>query len=244
MKTFYTASRVLKQLLHDPRTLGLVFVVPPVLLWILKYVFNNDRLFDSIAPLMLGIFPMVMMFLITSIATLRERRSGTLARLMSTPLAKSDFILGYALAFSLLAMVQAVIASVVMIYFLNLNVTIAGGTFFAIVAAVFSALLGTAMGLCASAFARTEFQAIQFMPAFLFPQLLLCGLFAARDQMTSVFYHISDWLPLTYSTDLLKRIANNASWNNDATKDLLIIIGFILAFLILGALTIRRQEKP
>jgi len=242
MKTFYTASRVLKQLLHDPRTLGLVFVVPPVLLWILKYVFNNDRLFDSIAPLMLGIFPMVMMFLITSIATLRERRSGTLARLMSTPLAKSDFILGYALAFSLLALVQAVIASVVMIYLLN--VTIAGGTFFAGCAAVFSALLGTAMGLCASAFARTEFQAIQFMPAFLFPQLLLCGLFAPRDQMTSVFYHISEWLPLTYSTDLLKRIANNASWSGDATKDLLIIVGFILAFLILGALTIRRQEKP
>ena len=242
MKILHTTARVLRQLGHDPRTLALVFLVPPILLWILKYVFNNDRLFDQIAPLMLGIFPMVMMFLITSIATLRERRSGTLARLMSTPLGKSDFILGYALAFSLVAAVQAVIASVAMIYFLNVN--IAGGTILAILAAVISALLGTAMGLCASAFARTEFQAIQFMPAFLFPQLLLCGLFATREQMAPVFATISDWLPLTYSTDLMKKIANNTAWVSGATKDLLIIVGFIVAFLILGALTIRRQEKP
>ncbi|MCL2451573.1 ABC transporter permease [Candidatus Saccharibacteria bacterium] len=241
MKALYTAARVLKQLAHDPRTLVLIFAVPPLLLWLLKYVFNNDLFFTQFAPLMLGIFPMIMMFLITSIATLRERKSGTLSRLMSMPLRKSDFIFGYALAFSLVAAIQAVLATLVMIY--GLGIEIGGGTSFAIIAAVASALLGTTMGLFTSAFARTEFQAIQFMPALLFPQILLCGLFVARDQMATVLARISDWLPLTYSSDLMKRIAAGGSWGVDHTKDLIIICGFIIGFLLIGALTIRRQEK-
>jgi len=242
MKTWQTAVRVMRQLLHDPQTIALVLVVPPMLMWILKYVLNNDLLFGRFAPLLLGVFPMIMMFLITSIATLRERRSGTLVRLMSMPLRKNDFLLGYALAFSLVAAVQAVVTTVIMIHLLGVEIT--SGTGLAILAAVASALLGTAMGLFASAFARTEFQAIQFMPAFLLPQILLCGVFIPREQMATVLYNISDFLPLTYSTDLINRIATNSSWSGEMTKDLLIIVGFIVGFLILGALTIRRQEKP
>jgi len=220
----------------------LIFAVPPLLLWLLKYVFDGESvIFNQFAPTMLGIFPMVMMFLITSIATLRERHSGTLSRLMSLPLSKTSFLVGYALAFSLVAAVQAILTTLVMIYFLGIDIS--GGTGLAIIAAVVSALLGTAMGLFASAFARTEFQAIQFMPALLFPQILLCGLFVARDQMGDVLYKISDFLPLTYSTDLMKRIAMESSWSGDHTKDLLIILCFIVGFLIIGALTIRRQEK-
>jgi len=241
MNLFYTAARVLRQLVHDPRTLLLIFIVPPLLLWLLKYVFDNDFIFNQFAPMMLGIFPMVMMFLITSIATLRERHSGTLSRLMSMPLRKIDFLLGYALAFSLVAAVQAILTTLVMIYLLGIDIT--GGTDFAIIAAVASALLGTAMGLFTSAFARSEFQAIQFMPALLFPQILLCGLFVARDQMTDILSKISDFLPLTYSSDLMKRIATSSGWSGDHTKDLLIIFGFIVGFLLIGALTIRRQDK-
>ena len=242
-KTFATANRVLKQLRHDPRTLALLFIVPSLLIVLLKYVFRGQpRTFDALAPMLLGIFPMVMMFLITSIATLRERRSGTLDRLMTMPVSKLDFILGYAVAFSLVALVQAVITASVLLGILQ--VPVLGGTIATITGAVFAALLGTALGLLSSAFATTEFQAVQFMPAFIFPQLLVCGLFVARDQMARPLQWFADIMPLTYSVDAMKQVTTNPNWTYTHTKDLLIVIGFAIAALILGSITIRRQEKP
>jgi len=243
MKTFATTARVLKQLKHDPRTLVMLFVVPSILIIILKYVFRQqERMFNGLAPMLLGIFPMVLMFLITSISTLRERRSGTLDRLMTMPISKLDFILGYALAFSVVALVQAVVTSIVLLGFLN--ITVLGGTFATILGAVLAALLGTALGLFCSAFAATEFQAVQFMPAMLFPQLLVCGLFVARDQMAKPLQWFADVMPLTYSVDAMKQVTTQASWTTTHTKDLVIVVGFTIAALVLGSITIRRQEKP
>ncbi len=242
-KTLATARRVLTQLGHDPRTLAMLFVVPPVLLTLLKYVFNDGGLaFNSFAPMLLGIFPMILMFLITSIATLRERTNGTLARLLTMPVSKLDFILGYAIAFSLVAFVQAVITGFVMLDLLN--VAVMGGTLATLVGAVAAAFLGTALGLFVSAFAASEFQAVQFMPAFLFPQLLVCGLFVAREHMAKVLQWFSDVMPLTYSVDAMKQVTNSPVWTVTHTKDLLIVIGYAIAALVLGSITIRRQEKP
>ena len=107
-KSLSTASRVLQQLSHDPRTLAMVLIVPGGLMIILKYVFEGDTtLFNNIAPMILGIFPLTMMFIITSIATLRERTIGTLDRLMTFPISKLDFIFGYAIAFAVLSLLQA-----------------------------------------------------------------------------------------------------------------------------------------
>lgn len=241
-KTYFTANRVLRQLKHDPRTLALLFLVPSVLIIVLKYVFNNQpKTFNSIAPMLLGIFPMVMMFLITSIATLRERRSGTLARLMTMPISKLDFIVGYALAFSFVALLQAIITTIVLLGILQ--VPVLGGTFLTILGAVFAALLGTSLGLFFSAFATTEFQAIQFMPAFIFPQLLVCGLFVPRDQMVTVLRWFSDIMPLTYSVDAMKQVTVYSNLTFTHTKDLIIVGCFIFLALILGSITIRRQQK-
>jgi ABC-2 type transport system permease protein len=242
VKTSATAGRVLKQLLHDPRTLALLFVVPSVLMTILKYVFNGEPdTFNAIAPLLLGIFPMVMMFLITSIATLRERRSGTLDRLMTMPVSKLDFIVGYALAFFLIALLQSVITCSVMLGLLN--VSILGGTLPIILVAVSSALLGTSLGLFSSAFATSEFQAVQFMPAFLFPQLLVCGLFVARSEMAKPLQWFADVMPLTYSVDAMKQVALNVNWSQTLNRDLAIVWGVTILALVLGSITIRRQEN-
>lgn len=243
VKMLATAGRALRQLSHDKRTLALLFVVPPVLLTVLKYVFDGEsQTFNAIAPMLLGIFPMVMMFLITSIATLRERTSGTLDRLMTTPISKTDFIFGYALAFSLVAAVQAAITSLVMLGLLD--VTVQGGTAPTIIGAILAAFLGTALGLFASAFATSEFQAVQFMPAFLFPQLLTCGLFVPREHMAKVLQWFADIMPLTYSVDAMKQVTANASWTSARSHDLIVVVAFALAALILGSVTIRRQEKP
>jgi ABC-2 type transport system permease protein len=241
-KTFATAHRVLNQLRHDRRTLALLFVVPPILITILKYVFQgNSRQFDQIAPMLLGIFPMVMMFLVTSIATLRERTSGTLDRLMTLPMAKADFIMGYALAFSLVALVQALITSSVMLGLLH--VTVLGGTLPTLLGAIVAAFLGTSLGLFVSAFASSEFQAVQFMPAFIFPQLLTCGLFVPRDHMARLLQWFADIVPLTYSVDAMKLLATHTNWSGALTRDFTVVVAYALAALILASVTIRRQEK-
>jgi len=184
---------------------------------------------------------MVMMFLITSIATLRERRSGTLDRLMTMPVSKLDFILGYALAFSLVAVLQSTITSFVMLRLLDVSVL--GGTIATVIGAVLSALLGTALGLFTSAFATSEFQAVQFMPAIIFPQLLVCGLFVARTQMARPLQWLADVLPLTYSVDAMKQVTTHSNWTYLHTRDLIVVVGFTLVALMLGSITIRRQEK-
>jgi len=220
----------------------MLFIVPPVLLTIMKYVFQDQAaVFDNIAPMLLGVFPMTMMFLITSIATLRERSSGTLDRLMTMPISKLDFILGYALVFCLIGLVQASITGVVM--FNLLGVTVLGGSLPTIAAAVLAASLGTAMGLFLSAFAKSEFQAVQFMPAFIFPQLLTCGLFTAREDMSQPLQWFANIMPLTYSVDAMKQVTMHSDWTSALTGDLVVVAGFVVAALILGSITIRRQER-
>jgi ABC-2 type transport system permease protein len=220
----------------------MLFIVPPILLTIMKYVFQGQpQTFNSIAPMLLGIFPMVMMFLITSIVTLRERTTGTLDRLMTMPMTKLDFIFGYAIAFSFLGFCQALISGGVMLGLLNVSVL--GGALPTIVAVVFAAFLGTSLGLFLSAFATSEFQAIQFMPAFIFPQLLTCGLFIARDQMAKPLQWFADVMPLTYSVDAMKQVTLHASWTSELTRDLIVVAAFGIAALILGSITIRRQES-
>lgn len=240
-KTLATTVRVLDQLKHDRRTLALIFFVPCILLIIMRYVFDsNTVMFDSLAPMILGIFPLTVMFVVTSIAMLRERTTGTLDRLMTMPLSKLDLIFGYALAFMLLAFIQAVLASLVLLGLLG--VTVQGGALPLLICAIFAAFLGTALGLLMSAFAKTEFQAEQFLPAFVLPQLLLCGLFVARDLMAEPLQWAANVLPLTYIVDAMKQVTINSSWTTTLTRDLVIVAAFGIVCLVLGAITIHRTR--
>ena len=237
-----TAKRILQQLSHDHRSVALIFMVPVVLMSLLWWLFSdNDRMFQSIAPALLGVFPFVTMFLITSVTTLRERTGGTLERVLVTPIGKADVILGYTLAFGLLAVIQSLIASSVAIWLLGMDV--AGPQWFVVFVALCNALLGVAMGLCLSAFARTEFQAIQFMPAFIFPQFLLCGLLLPVEKMPDLLEKVAYLLPLTYAVDALNRVARSVDLSSEAWRDIWVISGFVVVFIILGSFTLRRQEK-
>ena len=237
--TMATAIRVLAQLRHDRRTLALVLVVPPALLTLLRYVFDaSPGTFARIGPPLVGLFPLIVMFLITSIAMLRERTTGTLERLMSMPLAKLDLLLGYGLAFALLAAVQAAVTSTVGFWLLDLHTS---GSVLAVAAlAIANAVLGMALGLFLSAFASTEFQAVQFMPAVLFPQVLLSGLLAPREHMPHVLRIASDALPVTYAYDALSRVTSGQSGAR-LWLDLGVTLGAILLALMLGAATLRRR---
>lgn len=208
---------------------------------LLAWVFsNNDRMFNSIAPALLGVFPFVIMFLITSITTLRERTGGTLERLMSMRISKADIIVGYALAFGIFGVIQSIITSSVAIYWLGMDV--AGPQWFVIVVAIADTLLGVALGLLASAFARTEFQAVQFMPAFIFPQLIVCGLFVPLAQLPDALNAAAYWLPLTYAVDALNGVVSNTDITGDMWRDIWVVGCFIIAALALASLTLRRRS--
>ena len=238
--TLATAARVLLQLRRDRRTLGLVFVVPPVLLTLFRYVFDGqDAVFDRIGGPLVGLFPFISMFLVTSIAMLRERTTGTLERLMSLPLAKADLLAGYALAFGLVAALQATITSTVAFGLLGLDS--AGPIWLVIGLAVANALLGMALGLFLSAFATTEFQAVQFMPAIVIPQILLGGLLTPRERMAEPLQWLSDVLPLTYAYDALANATQDGTLDAELAVDVAVVAASVLVALALGAATLRRR---
>lgn len=238
--TLATARRVLGQLRHDPRTVVLLLAVPSLLLVLFKYVFEGSpQVFGRVGLPMLGIFPFVTMFLVTSIAMVRERTSGTLERLLTTPMRKLDLLAGYALAFGVVALVQGGIAAAVAIGPLGLSVE--AGIGLVLTLAVLNALLGMALGLFLSAFATTEFQAVQFMPAAVIPQVLLGGLLIPRDQMADVLYWVSNALPLSYAIDALSAAQTESTITDGIAADLAVIVGCVLAALALGAVTLRRR---
>jgi ABC-2 type transport system permease protein len=238
--TWATALRVLTQLRRDPRTIVLLLGVPPFLLTLLKGAFYSDPAsFQHVGGPLVGLFPFSTMFVVTSITMLRERTTGTLERLMSLPLAKLDLLFGYGIAFAVVAVVQALLASAVAFGLLGLDV--AGSTAAVVALAVGNALLGMSLGLFVSAFARTEFQAVQFMPAIVFPQLLLCGLFVARDQMIGILQIVSDTMPLTYAFEALSSVTSEGSLGSRGALDVAVIAGSTLLLLALGAFTLRRR---
>lgn len=238
--TFATTQRIFRQLSHDHRTLALIFIVPCILISLLRWMFTDQiALFDHFAPALLGLFPFIIMFLITSITTLRERTTGTLERLMASPIGKLDLILGYMFAFGLLAIIQASLASALLLYGFQLDV--AGPDWFLVLMALMDALLGTALGLLVSAFAKTEFQAVQFMPAFVLPQILIGGLFVPLSQMPDLLEKIAYFLPLTYAIDGLNRVVTETGTSDTAWRNFVVVSLWIVVAVILGALSLRRK---
>lgn len=234
-----TAVRVLRQLRHDPRTVALLLVVPAALMTILRFVYDRERFAFALAgPPLMVIFPLLTMFLVSSIAVLRERTSGTLERLMTTPLGRLPLLAGYGVAFTMLAIVQAGVTSAVSLGPLGLR--LAGSTAFVVVLAAAVALLGLGLGLLASAFARTEFQVVQFFPVMIVPQLLLCGLLVPRDRMSPVLHAVSDVLPMSYAVDGIHHLVREPGVPAAAVGDLAIVVAFALGAIVLGALTLRR----
>jgi ABC-2 type transport system permease protein len=237
--TVATARRILTQLRHDPRTVVMLILVPSLLMILLRYVFNSPAQFSLVAPALLGVFPFLIMFLITSVTTLRERTTTTLERLMTLPIGKLDVLFGYAVAFGLVAIIQVAVAAGISVTWLGLDV--AGSLWTLLLIAVLDALLGMALGLFVSAFATSEFQAIQFMPLFVLPQILLCGLFVPRGNMGWLLNWLSDVMPLSYAVDALTHVTRTTTVDPTLTRNLIIVAACAVAALILGAATLRRR---
>ena len=240
--TLAVTGRVLTQIRRDRRTLVMLVVLPCLLIAVLWWMFEDSGpVFNRIGPALLAIFPFIVMFLVTSVTTLRERSSGTLERLLAMPTGKLDFLLGYALAFGLIAAVQSALAVAVSVGLLDLDVR--GPVWLLTVVAIVDAVLGATLGLFVSAFARTEFQAVQFLPAVILPQLLLCGLFAPREAMAAPLQWLSDVFPLTYAVDGMQRVVASADVTSGLVTDLAVVLGCVVGFLALGSVTLPRRSE-
>ncbi|BCB83210.1 ABC transporter permease [Phytohabitans suffuscus] len=236
----YTTARILSQLRHDRRSMGLLIGAPVLMLTLLYFMFeDNDTLLDQVLLIMMGIFPFLLMFLITSIAMLRERTSGTLERLFTTPVGKLDLLFSYGIAFGVAATVQASVASAVAYWLLGLDT--AGSGWYVVMIAVGNALLGVGLGLLCSAFAQTEFQAVQFLPVVVLPQILLCGLFVPRAAMAGWLEGLSTALPLSHGVEALQEVGAHEDPTGVMWRGFLIIIGAVVLALLLAASTLRRR---
>ena len=230
--------RILQQLGHDPRTIALLLVVPSALMGLLAWsLVNRPGSFGVLGPRLLGVFPLIIMFLVTSVTTLRERTNGTLERLLTMPLVKAELILGYAAAFALVAIVQSALVSTLSYTWYGL---VHQGIPWRISAvALCAGLLGTAFGLALSALAKTEFQAVQFMPAFILPQLLLCGLMVPLALLPTALRYLANVLPMTAALHAINPLQSTSYY----LEQFCIMVAYIVAALFIGSTTLRRRTK-
>jgi ABC-2 type transport system permease protein len=235
-----SVRRIVAQLSHDHRTVAIVLVVPLVLLTLLHEIYADDaRLANRVETQMLAVFPVFIMFLLTAVAMVRERTSGTLERLLTTRLGKADLLLAYGAGFGLLAAAQAAAMTAFCTFVLGTD--FAGPLGYVLLVSAVTALLGVSLGLLASAVSRSEFQAVQMFPVLVVPQILLCGLLGARENMADWLHALSTWLPLTYSIEALGEVSASSDVSADYWRYVAILAGCVVGLLILASTTLRRR---
>jgi ABC-2 type transport system permease protein len=244
----YTATtvRILRQLAADRRSSALILLVPVVVITLMYFMFDDvphrpgtPTPFNNACLILVGLFPFFVMFILTSITMQRERASGTLERILATPLRRSELLGAYGTAFSLAAAAQASVMCVVSFWILGF--TTAGSPAWVFLVAIVNAILGVALGLLFSAFARTEFQALQFIPLVIVPQLLLAGILVPRAAMPHWLQWISNALPASYALEAVQQVGAHAEPTGVAVRDVVAVLAFALGALGLAAATLRRR---
>lgn len=199
-----------------------------------QYGFN-----DSIAPIFIGVFSFFFIFLLTSVAFLRERSQGTIERIMISPLTKFELVAGYILGFLVFAMIQSLVVLLFVVFVLHIHYI---GNLALVFLVSFLLTIGSVnLGIFLSTFARNEFQIIQMIPLVLGIQILLTGAFWPIKQLPAILQPISYILPLTYANDALRDVMLKGYGIGDIRNQLLALFIFALAMIVLSSLTIRRQ---
>jgi ABC-2 type transport system permease protein len=240
-----TTVRILRQLAADRRSVALILLVPVVVITLMYFMFQNvphrpgtPAPFNNACLILVGLFPFFLMFVLTSITMQRERASGTLERILATPLRRFDLLGAYGTAFSIAAAAQASLMCVVSFWLLGFKT--AGSPAWVFLVAIVNAILGVALGLLFSAFARTEFQALQFIPLVIVPQLLMAGIIVPRA-LPHWLQWISNVLPASYALEALQQVGAHSELTGITVRDMVVVLGFAIAALCLAAATLRRR---
>ncbi|MCR8643601.1 ABC transporter permease [Paenibacillus sp. N1-5-1-14] len=208
----------------------------------IHYVYGdaNTSFFDVLSPVLVGFFVFFFVFLISGIGLLRERMTGTLDRLMSTPIRRSEIIMGYLIGYGLFALIQTII---VVIYSINvLDLVLVGSIWHVILINILIAFVALTLGILLSTFASSEFQMIQFIPLVVVPQVFFSGLFPL-DNMATWLQSLGKIMPLYYAADALKGIMYKGQGLSEVSFDILVLTGFAILFIVLNIFALKKYRK-
>jgi len=234
------AARVVRQLVRDRRTIALILVVPMVIMTLVRYSFPEEsHALDYAYPPLLATMGLLFSFLLTGISFLRERSQGTMERMMASPVSRLDMVVGYLLGFFVLALIQTLVVVIFTIYVLHADYA-QGSVWRICVFQMVVVTVGVNLGIFTSAFARNEFQMVQFIPLIIFPQILLSGVIWDVGQMHTALQWIAKFLPLRYAVDGIREIMLQGQGLLDVGYEIGILAAFAVIISALAALTLRR----
>jgi ABC-2 type transport system permease protein len=232
------AQRTINQLLRDRRTIALIVIVPLVIASLIGVSLPNKQILNSTLPAMLAVLILFFGFLLSGISFLRERSQGTRERLMASPVSKLDIVAGYLLGFLLFAIIQTLILFFYTVYVLKVDSR--GELWQIIVFQILIGILAVCLGIFISAFAKNEFQMVQFIPLIIVPQIFICGVLFPVNQMPDYLQWIAKFLPLTYAVDGARALMLQGQSLLDIGKEIGILVAYAVVLMILAGISLRR----
>lgn len=233
------AGRILRTMRGDTRTLGLVFVLPAFIVFLLSEVFPSPRP-PTVAPVILAVVVFFLTYMLTAIGFLRERTAGTLERVLVAPISRTGLVLGYVLGYGCLAVVQSVVLLGAAVMFLDVSFELGAGI--VLVVELLAALTALGTGIVLSLFADTEFQAIQFIPLVITPQVLLGGTFLPVEDLPVYLEWPARAMPLTYVIEAMDYAVTGRGTLEEFLLATAILGGFAVLSVLLAASIVRRVE--
>ncbi len=235
------ASRTIRQLLRDRRTVALLLIVPLIIASLIGVSIPSKLALDNTLPAILAMLVLFLGFLLSGISFLRERTQGTMERLMASPVSRLDIVSGYLLGFLLFAVVQTLILFFYTVYVLKADFQ--GSLWQIILFQVLIGILAVCLGIFFSVFAKNEFQMIQFIPLIIVPQVFVCGLLFPISQQPEYLQWIGKFLPLTYGVEGIRRLMLQGQDLLNIGKDVGILAAYSVGLMVLAALSLRRGSS-
>jgi ABC-2 type transport system permease protein len=235
------ARRSIQQLARDHRTIGLIIIVPLVIASLIGVSIPNKAMLNQTLPALLATLILFFGFLLSGISFLRERSQGTRERLMASPVSRLDIILGYLIGFLLFAIIQTLVLFFYTVYVINVDFL--GELWQIILFQVLIGILSVCLGIFISAFARNEFQMIQFIPLIIVPQVFICGVLFPVNTLPDWLQWIARFLPLTYGVDGIRAMMLEGKGLVDIGKEIAVLAGYAIALMALAGISLRRGHS-